>query len=526
MVVGALAWSAASRVRGVRAACVVDERAGLRETLSTALCVERSGDPWAQAVIESARARAAGLKVSRVIPWAAPRRWPVSLVIALSFAAVWFIWPVSDVLGLRDAEARQEQRAREIVRVTSEIQTQERKLTALLEQAGVTPPGESPAPPDLAPPEDLSPEALRRAAVKRLTDVAARLEEKRAGEPARTLDALAQSLRKLRQPGPGPLEELSRQLARGEFGKAQEELGELARQLGAGSLSDEQKAQLSKQLADLGKQLERLAQDRAALERALEQAGLDKSEVQRLAQDPAALRQALDALQGLTPEQKQHLLNMARSQMQSGQQCQRMGSQLSRMAEGMSPSGMDAESLQAMEALAGQLDELEMMAAEMQSLDAAMSECASQLSELGKSLGAGEGDAPSGDRFQVGEWEPGDGRQLGWGSGGPGVSQGGVGVGEQHAPFSLEKRKERAANVGGATIGTRLVYGEQVRGESTAGFEQAVEAGAQAAADAIDNQLFDRSLHDPIKRYFGRLQEQAKKPRDAEPPVQDEGSDK
>src|SRR5690242_20230401 len=65
-------WAVIRRRRTLSVAVELDERAGLRESLSTALCVEKSQDPWANVMIESAQAKARNVNVSRAIPMQAP----------------------------------------------------------------------------------------------------------------------------------------------------------------------------------------------------------------------------------------------------------------------------------------------------------------------------------------------------------------------------------------------------------------------------------------------------------------------
>src|SRR5262245_58406927 len=67
-VLAAIIWSAIRRARGVAVARELDERANLRESLSTALCVARSEDPWAKVVVETARQKAVTVKVNQAIP--------------------------------------------------------------------------------------------------------------------------------------------------------------------------------------------------------------------------------------------------------------------------------------------------------------------------------------------------------------------------------------------------------------------------------------------------------------------------
>src|SRR4051812_28122023 len=105
-------WSFITRPREHRVARELDERADLRESLSTALVYAKSKDPWAQAVVETARARAVGVKVARAIPITGPRFWPVPLALALSFAVLYWTVPTWDVLGVfkkRQQEELQQQ---------------------------------------------------------------------------------------------------------------------------------------------------------------------------------------------------------------------------------------------------------------------------------------------------------------------------------------------------------------------------------------------------------------------------------
>ena len=66
-------------------------------------------------------------------------------------------------------------------------------------------------------------------------------------------------------------------------------------------------------------------------------------------------------------------------------------------------------------------------------------------------------------------------------------------------------------NTGGPIIGSRLVYGEQVRGESVAEFADVVEASIAESAEAFEGGTVPREYHVAVKTYFGRLQAKVKK---------------
>jgi hypothetical protein len=426
-VVLAVGWSLFRRHRGVALARELDERANLKETLSTAMCVASSDDPWARVVLETARERAVGVNVRQAIPITAPRVWPLPLAMALALTVLWFSVPHWDVMGLfnkRQAAAEQEKAK---IQATSESKEAQEKVLEKLRQAGMdlkleeagTESDESKTPQD--------PDAIRRSAVKKLTAAVDQLKDMKSGEKQQQLQALKDAMKQLKQPGPGPLDQLSKSLAQGDFKKAQEDLQELSKQLASDSLSKEQKEQLQQQMGKLQEQLEKAAENRQDIEKQLEKAGMSKEQAQKAAKDPAALQKAMEELENLSDEQKQQLLKKMQAQLGACKQCDGMGESLSKMAKGMSPNGMNAEGMEGMEGLSGQLSELEMASAEMDAMDAATSEALKQLAKMASKCQGGK----PGDCNGQGEcegcgscnspWKAGEtAGKFGNGSGGPG----------------------------------------------------------------------------------------------------------
>lgn len=500
---GALFWTLIRRHNTLAVARELDERANLKESLSTALCVERRDDPWCRAVVETARDRAHRVVVRDAIPYESPRFWPVPLAVALAFVIVWFTFPRFDVLGLFRERAEAEQRGQEIANVKADIANDQKKLDELLAKAKVEAKPEDKAGAGDDKPEALTPEEIRRAAVKKLTSVQEKLNEARSGEKAQKMDALRQAMKQLKQPGPGPLDNLSKSLSQGNFKQAQEALDELSKKLAEDSLAPEQKEQLKQQMARLSEQLEKLSEDRKALEQKLQEAGLSREDAKKLAADPEALKQALEKMQNLSEEQKQQLAEAAKAASEACKQCSGMGSQMGKMAQGMGKEGMNAEGMEGMEGMAAMLSDAEMMTAELDSLDAAMKECAGQLGKLGEGLCRGQG----GDMMGLAmtrPWEAGDSRGRGMGSGGPGQGFGGGGNAEE-APSQTDKTKANVKQRDGPIIGSRFVYGDSPKGESIAEFSEAVEVAAKSATDAIETMQIPREYQDAVKTYFGRL---------------------
>ena len=513
----AVVWTVVARRRTPVVARELDERAGLRESLSTALYAQtQSNDPWCNAVIETARAKAVSTNVRQAIPLEAPRQWPVPLGCGALLAVLWFTVPAFDVLKILQRKTQQQQQVAAVKEVKRDLEDKQKKLEELMAKAKLDLKSDEATKLDAQKAnEPMTPEELQRAAVKKLTDASERLAEMKNGEKSDEDKAIRDKMSQLKQPGDGPLNELSRAMARGNFEKAEEALKDLKQKLEGGNLTEEQKAQAKAQLENLSDQLKKLAQDKQELQQKLEAAGLDPKAAQdlmkKMAENPGAAKEAMkaamEAMKGMSDEQKKQLMEQAASQCKAGGQCDKMGESMSKMAQGMSKEGMDAEAMEGMSQLSGQLGEMEMSQQEMQAMDAAMAECRSQLAALGNCLGEGENNGPPG----LSEWQEGTSNSRGNGSGGKG-GLGNYGGQREDNPADFQSKKEKAniKTTAGPIIGSKMVYGEQVRGESVAEFSAAVEAGQKAAAEAIESYQVPLPLQPAVKKYFGTLNDAAK----------------
>lgn len=517
-VLGACVWTAVAAPSKLAAARVLDERAELKESLSTALVYRASDDPWAQAVIETARVRASGVKVSQALPMEWPRLAALPICAGAALVIAWVTYPRLDVLKIAQAREQKQDEARKVVEVKAAIDAKNQKLEQLLAKANVKLEEELEQDAGEAgqASEVKGAEEIRREQVKRLTSLAEQLREMRGGEEGQQLDALKESLRQLRQAEPGPMDEFGRSLAQGDFKGAQEAMADLAKKLTDGSMSPQEKAQAAKQLDNMAKQLEKIAKDTQRASERMQKSGLDPEAAKKIAeqmrQNPEAakemLKKALEQAQNMSPEQKQQLMKQMEGLAKSSAQCQSMGESMKKMAEGMQSQGMSQEMSEAMQQMGESLSQAEQLDAEMSNLEAAMGECQSQLGEMGE----GAGQCQGGEEWawgDTGEWSEGDSDKAGQGSGGPGQGMG-QSPEAQAAAYQLDPTKAPVKRTAGPIIGSRLVQGEQVRGESVAEFAQAAEAGAKAATEAINSDAVPREMHDAVKHYFGRLERRAK----------------
>jgi hypothetical protein len=507
------------RRREFSAARELDERAGLKETLSTALAIERESDPWCRVVVEEAQRVAAGVQVRRAIPLEAPRPWPVPVFTALAVALAWFAMPKLDLLGREKRRAEENRRQEGAQAVVSDLRDREEAINKLIERGKIQmidEPAEVGASERKA--EENDPEAIRRALVRKLTVLTEKLQQERSGEKAAQAQAIRDAMRQLRQPGQGPLNEFSRMLARGDFGKAQEMLKQFQEQMAEGEMSPEAREQARQQLENLARQLEKLAQEQRDLQKKLEEQGLDRKTAQEVAKkaasgDPEDLKKALEQMQNMSDAQKQRVLELAKASMQCQGMCQNMGLALARAAQGLTQEGLQQEGMEGLEAAMESLSEMETLQADMENLDAALEEAKRQLADLaGQCLGGEcEGDG-QGLRAGNSPFREGTRRNIGMGSGGPGRGHGPGPEGEP-VEYTTDKVKANVKTRAGPIIGSRLVHGDQVRGESVAEFQEVVASSSMQAAEALEGQTVPREYHDAVKTYFGRLQEKVKKDR-------------
>ncbi|VAX39926.1 hypothetical protein MNBD_PLANCTO03-2057, partial [hydrothermal vent metagenome] len=124
----------------------------------------------------------------------------------------------------------------------------------------------------------------------------------------------------------------------------------------------------------------------------------------------------------------------------------------------------------------------------------------------------------------TGQWKPGSSMSQGSGSGGPGQGTGG-GPDAQAADFMFKTEKANVQNTGGPIIGSRFVFGEQIKGEASAAFGAAIEVAAEQANEEIVNMNVDPQFRDAVKHYYGRLGERVKAEQAKTPAGQEAGGD-
>lgn len=493
----------------------IDERAGLRESISTALCVDENQDSWSKAIVGDASDRARRVIIKDTLPIETPKRSYLPVLAALALLAIWWV-PGTDVMGLLAKKEQQQSNQAQIEEVKAEVNNTKDLIEEIKAKTGVEMEayGEDTAP-QLTPEstELVDPEEIARSAIKELTSLSDKLEAQRNSEEGAAFDAIKDMTRQLSAPKDGPMTEMARAMAKGDFAEAKKQLEEMAEAVQNGEMSQEQKQQASEQLEAMKQQLEQMAENRQSLEEQLKAAGLSEQQAKQLATDPEALKKALQEA-GASEEQAQQLSQAAQSQQKASDAASSMAQSMGQMAAGMQQNNPDQMS-QGLDSMSGQLSNMEMMQQEMNSLDQAMGQCQGQLAKLGECSGNGNGqgqgfgqDAKWGNTGQFSE-----GNSQGFGSGSGGAGQGmGQAPDAQASDFMLKKeRAEVNTTDDGPVIASTMVQGTQIKGESTATFSNAVQSATTQAAEAIETKRVPRKHENAVQHYFGKLDNEAKK---------------
>lgn len=500
-VLGAAAWVVALRADRLAVAREVDERADLRESIGTALCVRERGDGWSRATVEHARGVSRRVVVRQLFPLTLHRSWPVPVVGAVLFLVLGLL-PQADLLSLLETAQAEQRDQEEIATAQQQVESAEKEVRDALKDV----PGLEDALSKADDPEaGKTPEEIRRESIKELTTLADKLNELQDSEKAKTLNELSDRMRQLTQPNAGPseLDEMVKAMQKGDFEGASKAMEKLAAKMQSGDLTDAQTRELAAQMQKLADQMKAVAAQQSALENQLAKMGLDKA----LASNPQALQKALQNAQNLTAQQREQLMKAAQACQNASKSCQGMAGACQNAADSLAKGG---SGMQGMNELAGQLSAAEMLQQEMAGLKAAQGVLTAQLTTLGQCQG---GSSDMMDIYKRLTASAGMGAGAGKGVG-PGAGRSGTGGGPAPdpltTPYSLNTDRAKT-NFDPETpiIGETLVRGTQVRGEASQELREAVHASSEAAAEAIETKAIPREYHDAIKHYFGNLEKES-----------------
>lgn len=503
MVVALIHWWM-TQPAAMQLAVMLDERAGLRERLSSSLAFEDLDDPFACAALKESRDAVAAVQPADHFPLHLPAKSWLSLSVWVLAGLLFYLLPQGDLLDKLAAREAQQQRDEEIKTAQAAVLASLNKVNSLskvLDQDALGQPAGNTTQQITA---ARDPEEARSVAVRQIKDLQDRLAQSRANPKYAGLEYLQEKLRQIRTPYSGPARLFGKHLAKGDFGEAVKSLRALQEQLQRQEMSEEQRKQLSEQLANMAEQLKKLSEQQWKLKNELKQAGLDPE----LANNLEELKKALQESK-LTEEQKQKLKQAAQANQQAcqaaGGLCKSLSAASASMSSGSGQGGRAAGLSQA----ADQLSQLESLRQQLQLADAAIDE----LQQAAQDLWQGGQCSACKDQGQcnvcgggVSSWAPGQSNKHGNGMGGRGIGRGGI------APVEEDKTNSLKTRVKGETeeapiIASWYIQDQQIRGESRKQFAQEVATAEQETAEAINEQRIPREYHGPVKKYFGSLRE-------------------
>lgn len=297
--------------------------------------------------------------------------------------------------------------------------------------------------------------------------------QKQLGSP----EQIDRQLKHLKEMGSqGPADEFAKELARGDFQKAAQELKKLQEKMASGKMSEAEKKQLKEQLGEMSKKLHELAnleQRKKQLEEARKNGGLSQQQYEREMEKLNEQSKGLKQLQQLASK-----LGKAQEAMEKGD-----------MKQAAAQMGMSQEQLAQM---AKQLEE-------MQALDGAMADI--QDTKEGMS---GDGMNQLGD----------DLNSLGlnmnrMGNAGNNASNRGRGKGDRpEAPDDTATYKTKVQNQlvkGKAVLQGFTTPGKTVKGDVKIDIQAELDAATGSYADALSNQKIPRNVERHIRSYYDQL---------------------
>lgn len=464
----------------LEAALVVDRLFGLSERLSTALSLppDLRATPAGEALIADARRHAAEIDVADRMTLARPRAaWAPIVPALLAFGVVALpedLLERSKLLPAQPSIAKPETRKaiQKAVQTLSQSLAKKRKE---LDKLQATESGKLMAEIEKKLEEmSKSPPADKQKALIELNKLADKVQDRR--KEVGSSEQIQRQLEQLRElTSGGPAEEFARELAKGEFGKAAQELKKLQEKMASNKLTEKERQELTKQLGDLKKQLDKMAnldERRKQLEEAKKNGMVSEQQYQEQKQKLDQQAKSMQSLQKLAEK-----LGEAQQQMSQGNQ-QQAAQTLSEAAQQVGEMSQELE----------QLESIDGAMADLQDLKNAIN--GEGMNQLGRQLeGMGQG---MGNR-------PGNGNGLGRGRG-----QGD----RPEAPddtAAYDSKVKQQITKGKAMLGGFANPAKQVRGESILEVQGNVEAAVSAESEAITDQKIPNALRKHVQGYFDQV---------------------
>jgi hypothetical protein len=304
-----------------------------------------------------------------------------------------------------------------------------------------------------------------------LTD-ALKERQKQLGSP----DQINRQLQQLKDmASQGPADEFAKDLAKGDFKKAAEQLQKLQEKLKSGKMTEAEKKALEQQIGEMAKKLNDLA-------------NLD----QRKKQLEEARKNG-----SLTQKQFEREMDKLNEQSKSLKQMQQLASKLGEVQKALQ-AGDTKKAADAMGMTEKQMQDMAKQLDEMESLDSALADV-----QGAKNGMDGEGSNQLGDDFN--RLGIGNGQRKGMGQGlGRGRGQGERPIAPDDTATYTTKVKQQLKK-GKAVFQGLTTPTKTVKGETVIDIQGEIDAAAGVGADALTNQKIPKNLEKHIRSYYDQL---------------------
>ena len=317
----------------------------------------------------------------------------------------------------------------------------------------------------------------RKDAMIAMNDLKKELEKRRdeLGSPEQVQRALAQ----MKGLESGPADQVAKSMEKGDFGKAKELIQDLAKKLKDGKLSQEEKAQLKKQIEQMQQQMQQAAEQHEQKKQDL-QKQIDQAKQEGRGDDAAKLQTQLDGLEAQN------------GQMQKMQQ---MAESMKKAAEAME-SGDAQQAGEALEEMSDQLQEMQQEMSEMEELQQAMDSLSQGKNQMRcKSCGGLGCEKCRGNQ-----------------DGGKGGNEWGRGTGSGTGPetdldSNTYDTQVRGDLQKGEVITAGTAEGPNRKGATQQEIQQAVESVLSKESDPLESQTLPRDEREHAEQYFNRLRD-------------------
>jgi uncharacterized protein YqeY len=470
---------------------LLDERMKLKERFSTTLKISDVHDAFSDAARNEALGKAESLNLKGHFPIRLSKGWAYSGALWLTVILLFAYVPQKDLLGIISRKDRQKHIEQQNEEAKSQVKAATEPLKLTMKKISDPNVAEALDKLDSLPP-DAKPQDVKREAIRQLGDLSEKMKNMQKSSDLASMKMMQQMLKQLKSSQDSFSQQIRSELAQGNFGQAAALLKQMQKELSEGKLSEEQKKQLSEQMQALAKALENLSKQSGELEKELEQLGLDKN-LAKLGEEQ--LREALQK-QGLSADKIEDLLNKAAASNMAR-------SRLSQMASAMAGSGMGGSGGLSGDELADaidQLDDLESLQQQMMLTEASLNEIARAINSLGQGMMQGLGGQYP--------WQEGDPMNYGPGTGSPGIGMGERDTAED-GEFGTKRDKVNSKSQKGPVIASWYFKDMQVEGESQLSLSEVIQAGRDSAAEAISENEIPRKYEEPIKKYFGNIEDSA-----------------